>query len=591
MLRRITLILSALCAVFFSPVSFAGGSLCFFSSGASISAALRVFPEGRYYSGVPQIVAALVADEYENVTVLSSSNACSAVGSMVYRGSTYSWAIEGNPQPSCPDGQAVGMAYASPVCVTPVCPMGVNADGSCKVGKTPAEVAAAAAKSLKGQGFSVSASVAAETAAQNAYSACVAAASPNCETAANDAAYMAAVDSEKNSVTNSIMGKAILGGIAAAGIIAALPAFIAAGTVGAAASLAVSFVAASGFAVESYQASSDGSYKQPTSSAAVPLNVRLTGSSPSLAGVPEASYNATSNTFAPSMSPSADPAKSWQAVEGGGFKSVDSVTGYTTQISADGATVESKKQVSGQWVVSKLEATAVQGDTGQEKAILYTRTGPISTDAGTATASVSSVYTPSTKTFSQEVVAVTDAVTAAGVRTAVTDSTALASSSGGGGASIASQFSGQGNAAGSGAVGVAGVGNGASGPAGTGMDCGGPGKPACMVDLASGASFIVPQSGRDEIKAITDGLSKTGTDGIKAIESSGDQNGLLTWAMLPLPVTTACVDPVFSFSNQSIPFSGFCDKMTLLRAAAEYILYLVTLMYCFKLVTESQKEV
>jgi hypothetical protein len=327
----------------------------------------------------------------------------------------------------------------------------------------------------------------------------------------------------------------------------------------------------------------------------VPLNVRLTSASPILADVPEVAYNKTTNSFSPSPSPTSSASKAWEPVAGGGFKSSDTSTGTVTQVSADGTKIVSTRDVNGQLSITQLETTRVNTDSGSAPAIIYTRTAPVAVPLGLAEGSVSSVYTPSDNKFSPEVAALTDAKSSSGQRSPITGDTLLNPGSGGNGSSINNQFNGQGNAAGTGAgkgpSTIAGAGSG-TGSGGGGQECGLAGQPVCMVDIVTPTSpYSIPPAAVTEAQAKIDSLEKSSKDKLTEIQNSGDHGGLLTWAMIPLPVTGSCSDPVMSFSGHVIAIDGFCSKMTLLRSAGEYILYLMTLFYCFKLVSESQRTV
>lgn len=433
---------------------------------------------------------------------------------------------------------------------------------------------------LKGFSFSGAAQSAGLGAGQLAYDAAVAAGktAEQALQAGTDAAYLSAVTYTKDNETSSIMSRAILSGVAAAGVVAALPAFLVGGSLAAAASLAVATVAAGGVAIDAIQSTPSGA-AVASSASSTPVNVRLSDSSPSLSGV--AQLKLVESYFVPDVSLSSLGDAAFVEQSDGTLKST-SAAGVTT-LSADKTTVTTQ---SGS-VTTKVQATTATVNNVPQQVVVKTVTAPVQTDAGQATASVSTVYDKTGSKLTGDVVALTDAVSN-GVRSSVTADNSLSTGSGGSGSSIASQFPSSSIASGT----TTGAGGSFGGAGASGTFCGGVGQEPCAMDLLTpSAPFQVAQTAKDSNSQFWGSLETSGKDKLTNIATSGDQNGLLTWAMIPLPSTGSCSDPVLSFAGHTIALTGFCDRMAMIRLALEYFLYLTTVFYVFKLASESSTTV
>lgn len=584
MLRRLTHFLGGLVAVFLFSASASAvtydGVVCVYNGGYNVTYSQHVLwtspsgtqdwivprgrtPESLFGAGYT-VVSYQYSDQYQcglrGEAIASNGNSFS-FSAAAYR-------LSSSAGYGCPEGQEPNTQTLSG-CVVPAPPF-----------PSWATVQNGVSSYLKGYSFTGAAQTAGLTAAAAAYDAVKALSGSTPESAllaAKDAGYLASAKYTSDNETNTIMSRAILAGVAGVGILAALPAFLVGGSLAAAASLAVATVAAGGVAVDAYQSTASGS-AIPTSASNTPVNVRLSSNSPSLAGVAE--LKLVEQYFVPSVSLSDLGSAAWEAQSGGGYKSTS--TAGTTTLSADGKTVTTQSPGGAQ---TTIQATTAAVNNAQVPVVVKTVTAPVQTDVGQATASVSTVYDTQGQKLADNVVALTDAQSG-GSRVSVTSQNSLSPTSGGTGGSIASQFSASSNlAAGTGASG-SGAGSGA------GQTCGGEGQPSCTVDLLTPAgAYQVPVADKNNTNESWKALETQGTAKLTEITSGGNQNGLLTWAMIPLPATGSCSDPVMSFAGHTVYLTGFCGRMAMVRMAFEYMLYLTTLFYVFKLASESSTQV
>jgi len=142
----------------------------------------------------------------------------------------------------------------------------------------------------------------------------------------------------------------------------------------------------------------------------------------------------------------------------------------------------------------------------------------------------------------------------------------------------------------------------------TNTTCGGAGQPACPTNgtggtttgttggpIACGSAGVpcsvtfeppfLPWGGVDNT-AINKGFSdREGMFG--EIAKIGDQNGLLSWAFLPEFPSYDCVAPRLGTGQFFIDWSGWCDRMGMVRDLFAYVLYIITLYAMFHAVTGS----
>lgn len=525
--------------------------------------------------------------------VVVNVSGCAISGTATYdaTGQTnIQWSVVGYPEGTvCPAGHVVD--HATGACKLPDCPQGQirNASGEC-ISTFDAEADAAAreyAKQLAADGYSVGAQNAGYGAFRDAY---VAARESGLTieesvSAGMSSGFGAAVDWTRQYDRDSIMSRAVLTALALTGAVAAAPAFIAGGSLAAATMMALSVLSTAGVAVDAFYT---GSSSYPPSDNPPVLNVRLNDSSPSLASVAEIAYNDNSRTFdvVPAMNSS-----SWTTNDNGSMTTVTDVNGENSSATINNnrttvTAVSPSPNVPGS-VTTVVEAISVQSGSTTLPAISVSRTYPVYTSTGEIYyATRTDIYSPDGTLLNSPVVAV-----ASGNVDLNSPGLTLGAESGGTGAPIVTQFP-------VGTTSTTGTGTGSTGGGtgtGAGGNCGnvGAGQPACLVDVSyPNSPYVVDDALKTDINRKADDEYQKYKDAASDIsaEPLDDEGGLFSWAFLPKPPEGSCVDPVITLPWTQMSLGGFCDRMAMLRAAAEYILALITIFYVFRCLTNSSRS-
>lgn len=115
--------------------------------------------------------------------------------------------------------------------------------------------------------------------------------------------------------------------------------------------------------------------------------------------------------------------------------------------------------------------------------------------------------------------------------------------------------------------------------------CGGLNQPPCSVSIKEPFS-VLPGMSIDPFVGFESAAAGQ-KNLIEQIGSGGDVNGLLSWAFLPSVPSYNCSDPSLSTPGHIVSFSGWCEKMGMIRDLLAFAAYILTLYGLFHVVSTS----